>query len=269
MELELELKLSCVHVSIYIRMVQFKSESTPLRYALEDQADNGVKKELDLQFDSNFPENSELLLFVAPRCAAIFSELMCTPISKAQLSITTRLVNSQANIDGFYETEADEDDYKKVKNVIINVYQHKHITVVALPACDYTESAVVGRRLVDKLTPQIFVIASAAQSFAMDPVTYISNHQITRTPIAANLAQQHALKKAEPPTIVQGVGAACVSRAQQLNIPLLALLVTSDGPCNFEAITETNQQILKNTVFKTLGLAAPGNVSHDLSLLYV
>lgn len=251
----------------------FKGEAPPPRYSLEgDVEDQEVLTERTFKLEIKAPDNTgSLLVLLAPRCAQLASDIGGVPLSVAHLVCYTRpkqLVSSSAVVQDFYEVDAAEEDFTTTKQYPIALVRGPHDCLLAiLPPVDEAQSAFLGRELVLALKPSKVVLATPGSSFMESDVCYLANSQYMAT--APPALQQ--IPRAEPPVIVQGAGAAAVSRAQQLHLPCLALVVSADGPPNYEAIRDTSLRDLRRALFDVLNLklASSSQVENRMSVLYV
>lgn len=225
----------------------FKDEFPPPRYTLDgDIVDSALPYTISHEFTSDVPLlTGHTLVLIAPRCAGILP--LGAHFGSAEVR-TTQQTTHEHTIDGFYEADTDGTDFKATHTSRLDFHEvegtDSPVIAAELPALLEEDAAFAGKHLLD-LKPQKIVLVTPGQSFMESPVCALctSTESVPDVPPAV------------PPVIVQGVGAAAVSRAQQLNIPAIALVLSSDGPSNHEIVTVGSTERASRALDVLLGRA--------------
>lgn len=250
----------------------FKDELPPPRYALDgDVADAELPQTTEFRLEVHVPSLAgHDLLLLAPRCATVLGALD-DELGHAEVHCVTR-AKAERTVQGLYETEADESDFSASHTYRIAVHRLRGgapaqapAAVAVLPAMPEAEAAFTGAKLVPALAPARVVLVTPGQSFMDAPVCYLA----TSESAAAGLKQAR-IPRAQPPVLVQGAGAACVSRAQQLGTPALALVLSSDGPPNYEIVATGSAELASEALVAIFGRQiGHRGVERGVSELYV
>lgn len=249
----------------------FRGEAPPPRYALEDDVeDQELLTERRFELKIDVPENSGMLVLLAPRCAVLASDMGGVPLNSALLVSYTLPRHSALStaVQDFYEVDAVEEDFCTTKQSPVPLFKGpRNCLLAVLPPADEAQAAFLGRELVLVLKPSKVVLATPGSSFMKSAVSYLANSQYMESS-SSSLKQ---IPRAEPPVMVQGAGAAAVSRAHQLHLPCLALVVSADGPPNYEIVRDSSMEELRRALFDTLELklASGSQVENKMSVLYV
>lgn len=234
------------------------TELPPPRYAMDDDDEEVqmVETEYGLTVEGQLG-SLETLIVVAPRVIGLRSELTRTLLATVNLSITQTMAQHYAQ--DFDEQEVEFPSGSLKRTIKASIHSGPGGTaVLALPVLEAAEAAFFAKALMRKLDTKQIIVAAPGTVHDGVPVCCIgtsSAHLPARIPAAV------------PPVIVQGAAAAILSQAQQLNIPAIGYIVSSDGPPNHEAILPSHYEALREALHGSLDIGPRSGP--EVSTLYV
>lgn len=237
-------------------------ELPPPRHALdgdfEDDANVKVSHSLSIPHEI---KSKKALMLLAPRVSYLIAELGGAKISEIQLQTTLSYEESAATSD-LYDL-ADEKVNTTMREWRLPVFtaQDLDLTIILAPALPESEAAFTGREIINRLMPACLWAASPC-------VTFDARVSVLWTSVASYGGK---LPPTRPPTIVQGVVAAAVSRCELKKIPAVTFLIAGDGPAGHEVTAPSDIVILRQGLLEALGIIHTSDslLAGGLSTLYV
>lgn len=237
-------------------------ELPPPRHAIDGDLEDDSN--VDISYFLEIPENVKIggsLMLLAPRLASLVPEL--GGVKTTVIRLQTKLICGGPAVTSDLYDQPSEEATTTVREWLLPVFlaQGKDMKIILAPPLPEAESAFVGKEIVKRLRPTLLWAASPCVSFdSRVSVVWTSSASYVGT-----------IPLAVPPTIVQGVVAAALSRSEMLMVPAVGFLVASDGPSGHEVIASSDLSILKKEILGELGLKnnSESLLAGDLSTLYV